>query len=332
MTLEMNLNIAERSAKRCLPFYRYFARRDIALKIRDYANNVSDKDYVRDLLSIITSVAEVGSITLVEKTIELLGEYDEMTARSVGYSFTGLCITAEQDDILPVIDLLQECTSAEMARNIGHCASRVVSFTYDSLLLRELLQLIKDNPSNQMIKGIAEVAKRARNNHLIRQYIGVCRDLVECPPYVLQELGDLFISNVEERGTLTLNRIYDSQIIDQEMTDRLSNIIGNEKDFLLKQDHSTLAPLIHIFTKVDERYYPCIKFLCEHEKHDLARAYSIAKSNRNEDTKSTYLPDFYDGLKDCLEERPEMLGRWAASICSDFRKRGETGLLRGVAQ
>jgi len=103
-----------------------------------------------------------------------------------------------------------------------------------------------------------------------------------------------------------------------------------QKEFLSRQEKEVAFPLAAILARTEDRYFPHLLSMGTGDRGNLAQAYSIAKANIDEDTGKNYLEEFYSGVKGMLETRPDDLGRWAESICSDFRKQGELGLLRGV--
>ncbi len=111
----------------------------------------------------------------------------------------------------------------------------------------------------------------------------------------------------------------------------LAIVEGNE-DFLSQQQPEVIFPLFDILVSTDTKYHPQIKGLSEADKLDLTLAYSIARDNTDDETGVDYLGDFYYGMEKTLEDRPDDLGRWAASIVSDFRTKTEGGLLRNVNQ
>ena len=108
----------------------------------------------------------------------------------------------------------------------------------------------------------------------------------------------------------------------------LLKTIDHNREYLAEQPGETLVPLIAIMTELPE-YRPRFRQLCEVDKINLARAYSIARDNNDDDGRNK-LEQFYQGVKGMLDTRPDNLGKWAESIVSDFRKQGELGLLREV--
>ncbi len=129
-------------------------------------------------------------------------------------------------------------------------------------------------------------------------------------PYVVDEFTGYFINEVSSEG-LFLRAI-------------------TQADFLNQQSSETVFPLAVIMEGLGEKYLDSIKSLDGGTRQYLALAYCIARDNIDEDTGENCLEQFYVGVKGMLEERPDDLEKWAASICSDFRKQGEAGLLRGV--
>jgi len=78
---------------------------------------------------------------------------------------------------------------------------------------------------------------------------------------------------------------------------------------------------------LEDRYIPDVRNAYCSTLSYLSQAYSIAKSNIDEDSGENYLEQFYQGVKGMLDTRPDDLGRWAKSVCDEFKKQGE-GLLR----
>ncbi len=109
----------------------------------------------------------------------------------------------------------------------------------------------------------------------------------------------------------------------------VSRTIHTNQQFLVQQSSQTVFPLLAILCEVEEIYHSKIQELDENDKILLTQAYSIARSN-NDDGGNNYLPQFYAGVKGMLDTRPDKLGAWARSVCDDFRKQGEKGLLRWV--
>ncbi len=104
----------------------------------------------------------------------------------------------------------------------------------------------------------------------------------------------------------------------------LSDVLENETEYFHLQEDEVVFPLAVILSKISHEK---IRSADERTKMNLARAYSIARGNVDRDLLN-YLPSFFAGLIECLEQRPDDLGKWAASICSDFNKKGEAGILR----
>jgi len=154
----------------------------------------------------------------------------------------------------------------------------------------------------QFCMGLVELSINSEMMFAPKKYVDLCAYLTGHEPHVYTELSDYLLKNPG-------NAVKADTLL---------------QDHLKEEESQVLIPLLAIMAETEN--YELAKLPV---KQDLVKAYSIARENVD-DEGDNYLPDFYLNLKQCLDERPEKLGKWAESICSDFRKQGEKGLLRGV--
>ncbi len=207
-----------------------------------------------------------------------------------------------------------------LIENYGHETALCIAYKIadtgyrirDEEVTQSLIDLVGGNEpetAERIVGRISHVAWRIRDKEIVE----TCIDLYS--------LLDCFDDLCEFGKYLLANR---ARAKDVERT------VEKNWEFLGKQPSETAVPLLAIMTILGEEYYPNVRESDGNCKLHLARAYAIAAKNINEETGKNYLSHFYDGLRQCLDERPDDLGRWAASITSDFSKQGEKGLLRGV--
>ena len=267
---------------------------------------------------------DLDVIAVTECINQVTKSKNKLTTKSLLQFFTGyscrftagaIGVIAEgtPEALKPVIWCLREHRDNQ---NVCQALAYVFELTYT--LGKELVinsaNFMRKIPS-QVVYPIAKSIQRmffSRDKFtklMISEYLFICKTLPGMEKYVYKEFGDWIV------------RRYDESIADT---------VKKNDGFLRGQKSENVFPLTMILNGLDGEYHDSIRQLDENCKGRLAKAFSIARDNVDDETKENYLPNFYTGLKECLEERPDDLGKWAASICSEFRKQGEQGLLRGV--
>ncbi len=177
---------------------------------------------------------------------------------------------------------------------------------------RMSIRIINKAKTTELLEGFMDAV-----NLLDRYESPILEDFAE---YYIGSLTKVFVPGWKER----LQKTRDHNLI-------MEQLLQEEKNFIAQQNPQYLFPILSIMAEFDGGYHPQIKQLDENCKRNLAHAYSIAKNNIDEDTGENYLGDFYQGVQGMLDTRPDDLGRWAKSVCDDFKKQGEAGLLREVS-
>ena len=236
--------------------------------------------------------------------------------------------------------------SGELFEDVQSSLKEMIDGTSDEKQLRDYLALL-ENKNEKVVETIAKtiiiIGRDTGNSNMIRDVVSAysgMKDLLEtaaCAPTIALKTGQL----VYDRTLVDLKvgvytslcrRLVHKDSVLAEIGDSMKSlahldflifekIFQEHIDFLEQQSAEVIVPLAATLSNLEEKYHPRITALSTQEKLDLARAYSIAKENINDDTGLNYLTEFYSGVKGMLDTRPDDLGRWAASICSDFRKK-----------
>ncbi len=264
-----------------------------------------------------------------------------------------------------IIGRLEALTDRENFWKIAHDVSVVVKYAQSASVVSRLLDLIEEEYSPEIISGMVELSQVLQNtkvnkafklvkkygntpqsakivdvahrvatityrNTLFSEFCHLCSlfELEKYEHHIVDELADYCHEMIARMSRFN----YAGWRVREVRKDvkKMAGVIKEESAFLSKLDSSTLFPTIRILYDLGEEYAPMIKQLDKIGGRNLGRAYSIARNNVDEDGGENYLPQFYDGLKECVEKRPDDLGKWAASIVSDFRKKGGEGLLMEV--
>ena len=317
---------------------RFDSAGEIAASVSRFVQNCKDDQLLSDYIDLIASyqwpgVAEevadavqkvqtrLGDTAMTKIAIskflrgrEALQQMDsEVMSRVVRVASAGLI--SRYNDVVNMLmafdypsfyGLLDNFEEAEVVMN--HFKSLAVDEKWEALAGRTIEELKKE-PEIAAARAEKLFEVSILGYEAILTYMTVC-DKLEFPVQVYDELKDRLPCS----GSC----------------DELVKVVEHERDFLNQQTAETVIPLLMIMSETGEEYHLMLKSSDERTKINLAQAYSIAKANIDEDTGKNYLEEFYSGVKGMLETRPDDLGRWAESICSDFRKQGELGLLRGV--
>ncbi len=227
--------------------------------------------------------------------------------------------------------LLRKCAEPEICIGyngkhielIGKCQCEENTGTVMKELIELKSQIPKQRHYIEILEWINEICEKTGNSDFALHTIDQFRK--GCPP---------LDRNGEYDYHCAFNHFYLGEDFEPHVyqdfskEDNIDGLVMEEKEFLREQTSETVYPLAMIMNSLDREYRSAIKSLDGWVKLDLARAFSIAKDNV--DKGENYLEQFYAGVKGMLDDRPDDLGRWAASIVSDFRKKGEAGLLRGM--
>ncbi len=255
-----------------------------------------DEEQVAGILGKFTSMAkETEKPELLHDIVQLLLQSDEKSMVGLMDAVIGFCTEIGTRRLTR--ELIQRCKDgqkiADQSWYLAYTCEPVI-YNHSSRIVRDLHHLFAD------LITIPGMMKRR-----IKGYWKCCDILVGYEPFVYEELA--------------INVARSTDIL---------KTIKKEREFLKQQTSGNVIPLAVILTEIGKSYRQQIKDL--DNKTDLVRAYSIAKDNTDEDTNKNYLPEFYDGLREGLDENPDHVERWAAYICSEFRKKGEEGLERWV--
>ncbi len=203
---------------------------------------------------------------------------------------------------------LMEVLSPQGGAEVAESLLSIIDHNYHQDITDDFLLVLHKNRDNEkttreVARSTVRVASETKNVEMAKDYITCCNLLPGFESCVYAELSEY---------------IQDPQLV---------YLLRWENDFLKQQSSETVIPMAVLMTKLHGIYTTELKSLDERTKQHLSQAYSIARNNKDESGKN-YLKEFYAGVKGMLDERPEMLGRWAECVCDEFKKQGEAGLLR----
>ncbi len=185
-------------------------------------------------------------------------------------------------------------------------------------LISKLPRLVANYPHDVAVELVSSTAKVARSgvrDLLEREYVDSCMHIewekFDC--HAIEEFRQHFvhISRMVRKGGYFIS------------------LVAEEKDFLNQQSSETLVPMIKILRIIDKKYRSHIKQMGSAGLRYLANAYAIAENNEEEGHNLVF--EFMDGLRGTLNTYPDKVGDWARSVCDDFKRQGEAGLLREVS-
>ncbi len=254
--------------------------------------------------------------------LELLQERAENQVATILFEMTNMAVRSGSTEVTYDITQFLTESGGNSVSDMLRAVSGFYSVTKNKKLTHELMQRyrtgqriadeswlvasgadIDPSSSNKVILYVQDWLRKRKIRSKVRDYWDCCDMLDGFEPFVYKELALCIGTDIVRT-------------------------VKKERKFLKQQTSSTVIPLAAMMSELDKPRRLQLKELSCMD--DLAKAYSIAKANIDETTKKNYLPQFYAGLTECIEQRPEDVGKWAASIVSDFREKGEKGLLRGV--
>jgi hypothetical protein len=245
---------------------------------------------------LLESIGDAKMLVEVYGTQEFRKLVDDMKPKTAGHIIDSIEKTAES--LLNPVSLLNDCA-----------ASVVGTKAVKGLV--KVLCLYKEKVSQwnaaQVARNTAEIAKETDDYGAIATYLNIhcLLNPLKLDPFVFDEFKDYLIRYPKH-----------ARAIDE--------FVKTDHAYLSEQAKEIAAPLTVILSLLMNRtgylsHVYKIKLLDEAAQLNLARAWTIAYKNKKSENED-YLSDFYNGLKEILDNDPENIGKWAETVVKDFRK------------
>ncbi len=277
----------------------------------DVLNSLPEQEVESYVGKVVLTLREIGKIAkhsrnyaMIRNTIQLMGREP---LESIATAILRGCYFGNPTGCKMIDYFRNYHKDPSSYRNAAEEVTWTLSKTNSRGVVDRLCQLIVGSSPKKAALH-AEMVRKLVYGHCVDIYERVCSSLKEFDCFVYREFADYLVQRKDSDMGL---------------------FVEKERNFLNQHTSEVVFPLAWMMVELGDKYFGGIKLWDEQTKVDLARAYSIAGDNVD-GSGEDYLEVFYENLKGTLDTRPQELGKWAASICDDFKKQGDAGLLRGV--
>ena len=247
-------------------------------------------------------------------------EYDEAHFASIISSF--LNVTTQFPSTKEAMYVMLESSLSTLDKpELANSVDSISDSMEDEQLTTKVIELLSDTtrPINSLAANIYELSER-EHKQIVKKYINICDKI---------KTEELFYTELKE--PILKIRNPDDVAIEETEKYKFLELIETEAEYLNQKKAEVIYPLAKILFDVNNQQKEKIKQQKDIILNDLISAYEIARRNTQiveiagRDYKQNYLPEFFAGLKQTLDEDCEHLSYWCDTIIEGFSEVAETG-------
>ena len=267
----------------------------------------------------IEKVKELLGLYLQEDFIKLLKEHED---RSKITNYPNIIIEAI-GCVVNVTGLETALKYQELVKKYPEHTAGLCTFisTEDGSAINKFLEYEKTN-DKEFIKQLGILnyfVERSDHQYLISPYLDVITTLQE------KVIEGPLKAETTQITCFDLFEYMRVNVLNEDKITKLCETMLENITYITQENPETIITQLILFNEVEDEHIGKIKSLYNYQKLKLCIAYDIARKNIDPNTRTNYLPEFYDGLQKTLDEDYEHLTDWCETIIDGLAKVAETG-------